>query len=165
MPDKRSDGMPRRFFKSHEMRRTTAIYDQIRQEEQAKHQRELDVLARENALKEHYGLTPVRMSDGYRIEKNGVTLDMDFRNLQATEDAMRVIAYIIRLYNQEFRTERPHFYADMGNLKIDNRPLFDTTYLKGHNGNFDAFLSPGQEASHEMPKLADFLNAILQTQQ
>lgn len=163
MPDKRSDGMPRRFFKSEDMRYATESHEKIKQEEQAKHQRELDVLARENALKQKYHLTPVRMSDGYRIEKNGVTLDMDFRNLQATEDAMRVIAYIIRLYNQEFRTERPQFYVQNGDLKIDNRPLFDTTYLKGYGGNFDVFLSPNQDRDNEMRKLADFLNAVLET--
>lgn len=157
----RKDWKERRFFKSYEARKLEEKYDKIKEKENEKSKEEEEMLKQEIEIQQKYKISIEKHENGYSIIKNNIRLDMNFKNLQAIEDAGKIINKIESLYNNEFNeTERPEFYHEHGELKINNRLLFDTTYLK-NNENIDKFLIAWQNKWNELPKLAEFLNKTI----
>ena len=128
--DLRKDGEKRRFFKDSEIRKRYEQHDKELEKINTIKQKEEEILKKEIELSHKYQAKIIRENNGsYRIFKNNVELNMNFKNLEATADALEIIQKIQDLYTREFTETKPQFYPDNWSLKINDGFIFDTTYL------------------------------------
>lgn len=105
----------------------------------------------------------------YFAKVNGVRLDVPIYNGKDLISALQLIAHMISVYKKAWYTDALYAWEDTWtkgdresiiDIKVDNRPVFDTTFLRAETVQKTFWINDTRNQM-QTQKIADFLNQVL----